>query len=178
MKNILLILLVFFTASCITNVNDQAMNGVNFDGTGYRPVYATESEVKNVSTKEAMPLKDPGKIYLFDSFLFINEKGKGIHIIDNKDPKSPENLSFISIPANYDIAVKGQWLYADNATDLLVFDLSDPGQPKMAKRIANAVTNTNYPPFQNIYFECVNAKSGIVIGWEKVSMQTRPDCYR
>jgi hypothetical protein len=178
MNKLLLIFLIFPVLSCVTNVNNDPDNGITFDGTGYRPVYATESEVKNIITQAALPLKEPGKIYLFNSFLFINEKGKGVHIIDNADPKNPNNLSFISIPGNYDIAVKGKWLYADNATDLVVFDISNPKEPKMTKRVANAITNLNYPPFQNIYFECADAKNGVVMGWEKVTMSSKPSCYR
>lgn len=164
--------------SCLTDNGDEPTNGIAFDGTGYKPVYASSAEIVDVKTTAAVALKDPGKIYLLDPYIFVNERGKGIHIIDNSDPGNPNNLAFISIPGNNDIAAKGNWLYADNVSDLLVFDISNPKAPKLSKRIANTIPTTGYPPFQNIYFECVNAKNGIVIGWEKVPMSSRPQCYR
>ena len=178
MKNLLpSLLLVLCMSSCWTQ-EASPVNNVEFDGTGYKPIYATPTEIENIKITNALGLTDPGKIYLLDPYIFVNERGKGVHIIDNSDPKNPDNMAFISIPGNYDIAAKGNWLYADNVSDLLVFDISDPKQPKLTKRIPNAIPAVDYPPFQNIYFECVNKKNGIVIGWEKVPMASVPNCYR
>ncbi|MDQ1087068.1 hypothetical protein QE390_001614 [Siphonobacter sp. SORGH_AS 1065] len=94
-----------------------------------------------VAIAGAKSLEKPGKIYVKGSYLFINEIKKGIHIIDNSDPNNPKNLSFLSILGNADMAVKGNMLYADSYTDFLVFDLSDPTQPKLLKRIENAFTS-------------------------------------
>jgi hypothetical protein len=165
-------------SSCLTQAEDAPMNGVPFDGTGYKPIYATDAELHDVGITSSEALRSPGKIYVLDRYLFVNEMGKGVHIIDNSDPKNPKNLSFISILGNHDIAAKGTWLYADNATDLLVFDISDPTSPKLSKRIADAIPVQKYPPFQNIYFECADDKKGTVVGWEKVTMATRPNCFR
>ena len=178
MKNLLPL---FFLVLCLTSCwpeNSDPVNGISFDGTGYKPIYASGSDIANVSVKEAVALSDPGKIYLLDPYIFVNERGKGVHIIDNSDPKNPNNLAFIDIPGNYDIAAKGNWLYADNVTDLLVFDISNPKTPKLTKRIANAIPVNNYPPFQNVYFECPDTKNGIIIGWEKTPMSSRPKCFR
>jgi len=43
--------------------------------------------------------------------------GEGIHIIDNSTITNPKFVSFIKIPGNYDIAVKGSVLYADSYID-------------------------------------------------------------
>ncbi|MCE7041071.1 hypothetical protein [Dyadobacter sp. CY312] len=178
MKNLPLLLLCVLVMTSCWPEDREPINGIEFDGTAYKPIYATEAELQNVKVTESLPLTSPGKIYLLDPYLFVNESGKGIHIIDNSDPKNPKNLSFISILGNYDIAAKGNWLYVDNVTDLIVFDISDPKQPKLAKRIANAIPANSYPPFQNIYFECVDTKKGTVVGWEKVPMNAAPNCYR
>ena len=179
MKNLLpLLFLLLCMISCWQENSDEPTNGIYFDGTGYRPIYSTSAEVTNVKVATALALSDPGKIYLLDPYIFVNEKGKGVHIINNSDPKNPDNMAFISIPGNYDIAAKGNWLYADNVSDLLVFDISNPKAPKLSKRISNAIPVNSYPPFQNVYFECPDSKSGVITGWEKVSMSTRPNCYR
>ncbi|WP_353720794.1 hypothetical protein [Dyadobacter sp. 676] len=172
---ICLSLLIF---SCHIRDSDPFVGNVKFDGTGYRPVYKDPEAVANVEIMAAQALRDPGKIYTFDRYLFINEKGRGIHIIDNADPEKPENLSFISIAGNYDIAVKGNWLYADNLSNLLVIDIADPRTPRLTKTIPNAVPVHAYPPLQGVYFECADARKGVVVDWEKVSMDKQPKCYR
>ena len=178
MKNLLqLFFFVALAASCQTD-SDEPRDRFPFDGTGYRPVYTSADEVAKIEIINAKPLEKPGKIYLLDPYLFINEPGQGIHIINNADPKNPKNLSFISIMGNYDIAAKGEFLYADNLSNLLVFNISDPTAPKLVKTVANVVPIKNYPPFNNVYFECVESKKGIVTGWEKVPMSERPNCSR
>jgi hypothetical protein len=171
------LLLAILFVSCVEPEENQP-NGITFPGVGYRPIYSTAEELAKVHVSDAQPLVHPGKIYLFDPYIFVNETGKGIHIIDNKDPKNPKNLSFIAITGNYDIAVKGNWLYADNVTNLLVFDISDPLKPKLTKMIADAIPASNFPPHTNVYFECADSKKGIVVGWEQVSMSTQPKCFR
>ncbi|MCF2487600.1 hypothetical protein [Dyadobacter sp. CY347] len=178
MNNLLrLFFLVAIVSSCITDSDDR-FERFSFDGTGYRPIYTTEEDMAKIAVIDAQPLSKPGKIYVLDPYLFINESGKGIHIIDNLDPKNPKNISFISIAGNYDMAAKGKYLYADNLTNLVVFDISDPKLPKLTKTVPNAVPVNNYPPFNNVYFECVESKKGIVTGWEKVPMAKRPNCSR
>lgn len=178
MKKLLLPLLSVVVFSCFTDTSENPPGTPYFDGTGYRPVYISAEEVAKVGTELPRPLTSPGKIYVRQPYLFINEQGKGIHIINNADPKKPENLSFIAIPSNYDLAVKDNWLYADNSSDLLVFDISDPLQPKLSKRIEDAIPATQYPQQTGVYFECVNPEKGVVTGWEKINMEKRPSCYR
>ncbi|GGM86435.1 hypothetical protein GCM10010967_18390 [Dyadobacter beijingensis] len=165
-------------SSCYNRESEPFVGNVKFDGTGYRPVYKNAEDVAKVEVSAAQALKEPGKIYTFGRYLFINELGKGIHVIDNADSTKPENLSFISITGNYDIAVKDNWLYADNLSNLLVIDISDPKAPRLTKTIANALPVQNYPPMTGIYFECADPKKGVVVDWEKVSMDKQPKCYR
>lgn len=165
--------------SCFSD-NDVNWSGsdIPFDGTGYRPVYVSNEEAAEITSKPGEALVDPGKIYLLEPYLFINERGRGIHVIDNTDPSAPENISFISIPGNYDMAAKGNWLYADNNADLLTFDISDPKNVRLVKRVADAIPVQNYPPHINVYFECADPSKGVVVGWEKVDMSSRPKCRR
>jgi hypothetical protein len=179
MKRILLATcLALLMVSCYWRDSEPFIGNVKFDGTGYRPVYKNSDEIARVEVSPAQSLKEPGKIYTYDRYLFINELGQGIHIVDNADPKRPENLSFISIIGNYDIAVKGNWLYADNLSNLLVIDITDPKAPKLTKTIPNAIPIRDFPPLQGIYFECADSKKGIVVDWEKVPMDKQPKCYR
>ncbi len=50
------------------------------------PVYKSYDEIRNgVKTLSSQDFKNPGKIYTYGNYLFVNETGEGIHIIDNSD---------------------------------------------------------------------------------------------
>lgn len=92
-----------------------------------RPVYSTAAEVRNsIGNLAAEPVSAPGKMYLFGSYIFLNEINKGIHIINNTNPAAPVNEAFIAIPGCGDMAVSGNMLYADCYTDLMAIDISNP----------------------------------------------------
>ncbi len=157
---------------------DRTSGGPAFDGTGYRAVYATAAELANIETQSPRALRKPGKIYVQGNYLFVNEQGEGLHVIDNADPTKPRKISFLKIPGNNDMAVKGRFLYADNARDLVVLDIGDPTSIKVLKRIADAIPPQNYPSLQQVYFECPEKNKGTIVAWEKVSMSSPPACFR
>lgn len=159
------------------DVNEPPVGAPAFSGEAYRPIYASENEVNQVTTEAPQPLKKPGKIYVRGNYLFINEQGKGIHLVDNSDPRNPKKMSFIKIWGNVDMAVKGNFLYADSGPDFVVLNITDPAQVKVEKRIKNAFPSPLYPPYNETYFECVEPSKGVVVGWEKVKMN-RPKCFR
>ena len=83
--------------------------------TANSPIYMTyEDLAQAIKIESPKELCTPRKIYASGSFLFINELGNGIHVIDNVDPRNPENLYFINIPGNVDISVNDGYLYADS----------------------------------------------------------------
>lgn len=146
MKNALKILTVFLAFSSILLFNscayDKCSETVKYQV--YNPVYLTKAQLRNVEILESEKLKNPGKIYVYGKYLFINELYEGVHVFDNSNPSNPVNLSFISIPGNVDIAVKANVLYADNFIDLLGFDISDPENPKLIKKIENIFSSYKY----------------------------------
>ncbi len=103
------------------------------------PVYVQKSEMDKVESRAPRDIKEPGKIYLHGTLILINEVNEGVHILDNSDPKNPVPLSFIAIPGNHDLLVRedetGRVLYADNYTDLVAIDLSDPQEVSVMKRV-------------------------------------------
>jgi len=105
----------------------------------YTPVYKTLTELRSeVKLLPARPLDHPGKIYIMGNRVYLNEKGKGIHVIDNSNPQQPRNIAFINIPGNIDIAMKDNILYADMHCDLAAFDMSNPGAAPVKKYLTNA----------------------------------------
>jgi len=132
------------------------------------PVYMSYDDLRSpLGYETPSDLKDPGKIYFKDGFIFINEEMKGVHIIDNRDPANPSNKGFIAIPGNMDIAVKGNILYADSYVDLVAIDISDLNSPKEVSRI-NDVFPYTLPPLvdKDLPIDEIDKEKGVVTGWE------------
>jgi hypothetical protein len=119
--SLLFIVSLFFPfAGC---VKDKCTSHYSY----WMPVYKTSDEVRaNIKNNPAREIERPGKIYIRGNYIFLNELDKGIHIIDNSNVSAPVNISFIDIPGNLDMAVKGNILYADFYTDLVTIDITDP----------------------------------------------------
>jgi len=132
------------------------------------PVYMTYEELREaVDITEAQDLVNPGKIYFKDGFLFINEELKGIHIIDNRNPADPQNIGFIEIPGNVDIAIKNNILYADSYVDLVALDITNVTAPKEVNRVKDVFPYTvPEPEDENYRMAKVDEEKGVVTGWE------------
>jgi hypothetical protein len=136
---------------------------VKHEYTYYEPVYTTLDDLRtSTGLIAAQPLKFIGKIYFKDGWLFVNEPGEGIHIIDNHDPAAPQLKSFLKIPGNSDLAVKGNALYADSYIDLVLFDISDISNIKETKRLVNIFSNYSTFGFS------LDAQKGLVTEWTEV----------
>ncbi len=109
------------------------------------PVYKSKDEVyANIKSNPPKAIESPGKIFIYGNYIFLNEINKGVHIIDNSNPASPIEKTFIDIPGNLDIAVKGNILYADMYKDLVVVDISNPLQVKFLKYVSNVFPERYY----------------------------------
>jgi hypothetical protein len=128
----------------------------------FEPVYTTTAEVR-ASVRLTLPqeIKEAGKIYIKDNWLFVNEVGKGIHIIDNTNPALPIIKSFLTIPGNYDLAIKGDILYADSYIDLLAIDIADKQNVKIVKRLEGIFSVYNRMGF------VVDPIKGIITDWKQ-----------
>lgn len=90
----------------------------------YRAEYSIKPEViADAKLKEPTALKDLGSFVLYENSMYINEKGKGIHVVDYRNPSSPVNKGFIPIPGNLGLAIKNDILYADCYCDLFAFKI-------------------------------------------------------
>jgi hypothetical protein len=110
----------------------------------YIPVYKSLTETRaDMKSGPARSLEAPGKLNVFGNYIFLNEQGKGIHVIDNSNPASPKNISFINIPNNFDLAVKGSYLYADSYSDIAVLDISQPANVRAVSFLNNVIKDKN-----------------------------------
>lgn len=145
---------------------------MEFSHAVYEPVYMTQEAFENaVEVLPAQELVNPGKIYVKDNYLFVNEVGKGLHIMDYKNPESPENLAFLRVPGNFDIAVNCDKLYLDSSMDLLVFSLNNPTQPRLVNRVKNAL-----PHILEYRGYVADPNEGVVVLWEQKMITEAYDC--
>lgn len=86
----------------------------------YEPVIMNRSDFESqIQVTEDRPIVNSGKIYIKDSFLFINETNKGFHVFNNEDPSNPIKIAFIKALGATDLAIQGAVYYINNATDLI-----------------------------------------------------------
>ena len=107
----------------------------------------------------------PSKIFVYGEYLFMSEENKGIHILDNSDPKNPAPINFIAIPGNKDLIVKGDHLLADSYYDLLVIDIKNPRQPQLLSRNEEA-----FPVNMR------NAEGQVLVGFDYQEVTEKVDC--
>lgn len=170
-KTLFLLPVLFMVAfsSCKKDKCDQTITYKK-----YEPVYMSFEELRSsVKSETAQALKKPGKIYIKGNYIFVNEIDKGIHIIDNTNPSSPQNIAFIKIPGNVDIAAQGNTLYADSYIDLLALDISNPTNVVVTKRVENALPDR---VFTNGYY--ADLTKGVVTEWveKMVTEKVSSDC--
>lgn len=138
----------------------------------YKPILASLTEARaNMKSNAPVAVKQPGKIYLYGNYIFMNENNRGIHVIDNSQPTNPKNIAFITIPGNVDMAVKGNIMYADSYSDMVAFDISNPKQV-VAKKFLN-----NVFPHRNQYYNSNSSNPDsvkIIVDWE--TRDTTVDC--
>jgi hypothetical protein len=136
-KTSLFFVIAFFMTAC----SDTIEEFVTYEK--ITPIIITMEEFRATSVKVETPhtLQNVGKIYTYNQYLFINERGKGIHVIDNRNPSAPVRVSFLNILGNIDIAIRNNVLYADCVIDLVRFDVSNPAQPIFLSRQENVLPN-------------------------------------
>ena len=113
-------------------------------------------------------IEEPGKIYVYQDYIFVGDVHSGIHIIDNSDPKSPKAIKFIQIPGNEDISVKDNFLYADSATDLVIFDISDINNISIIEQLEDVFNVYNYDipvEAEAVDYGKFDFDDDIIVGW-------------
>jgi len=163
---------LLFTLLCIgTGILLSGFDPVTYGE--YLPVYMNRTEMERVVKIEpGRPLQSTGKIYLYGQYILVNEKYKGIHIIDNSDPAAPENIAFLHIDGCIDMAMKNNILYADNAIDLIALKTTDNfSSVQVTERIRNIFPETESPDgyWSTYSINQFRPKDGILVAWKKKS---------
>ncbi len=139
------------------------------------PVYLSYSDLRSsFKVADGQQIIHPGKIYFKDHYIFVNEYQKGIHVIDNTDPESPQIIKFIEIPGSVDLAIRDNILYADSYVDLVAIDISNLDDIREVKRIQN-VFPYMIPECENGIVEGVDQNQGVVTGYKATERTVEVD---
>ncbi len=134
---------------------------------GNAPVFMSYDDLREtVITQQNVELKNPGKIYYKDNFIFIVEELKGIHVFDNSNPSSPVNKTFVKLPGVVDISISGNSLYADSFVDLVILDVQDIANIHETGRVKDILPYTVPPTGNDLPNAFVDSKKGVVVDWE------------
>ena len=134
----------------------------------WNPVFMKRADLEQSVTfiHGQRPLKNPGKIYCKDNYIYVNELYKGVHVINNSNPANPVREGFITAPGCVDMAIKDNIIYMDNAVDLVAFDL---GSKQVTERIRNVLPEVPVPSGGYYYNdEKKRPEEFILVGWEEI----------
>ena len=169
---------IFLFTSCIDfNINGDNTRMIS----GYTPVYSdNDVDLGVIESQEPRDITNAGKIFYYNNFLFVSAKDEGVHVFDNSNPENIQNIGFITINGNRNVAVKGDYIYANNYTDLVVIDISDVEDVELVQRFENQIGNLSdfAPPLsqEGVYYQCPD-EDKLVVGWEE-SEFSNADCYK
>lgn len=172
-KLLLLLLLSIGLFACNDKITEKRTYMANV------PIYMSVDEFKSSVKKTGQQeVNNPGKIYIKDEYLYVNEINKGVHVFDNSTPSNPQYICFINIPGNVDMAIKGNILYADSYIDLIALDISDPNQPELIDRQENAFPDIY--PLVDANYPCapIDESKGIVVDWKVQEITTTESEYQ
>jgi hypothetical protein len=172
-KIIPIITLIMFFSMVFSSCEDNTLKEYK----GYAPVYLSYNDLRTSVTEEQnVDLKNPGKIYFKDNYIFIVEELKGIHIYDNSNPSSPVKKTFIKLPGVVDISITDNIMYADSYIDLVVLDVENIDNVHEVGRLKDllpytvpAVSDTKFP------LGYVDKDKGVVVDWELRTIKEKVD---
>ncbi len=141
------------------------------------PNYKSLAEIRaSVSVEASKNTNSEGKIYVTENYLFYIGQETGIHVFDNQNPATPQNIAFINIAGVHDIAVKGNYLFADNYFDLLVFDIANINNIELVQTLENTFSfYPQYPEDAEYHDYETSANEGELLVGFSLEYKERPD---
>jgi len=141
-----------------------------YDSKNADPVYLSYNDLRSgITVGDPVPLTDIQRVYVYQKTVFLNNKNRGLHVIDNSDPSNPENVAFISIPGNTEISIRDNALYADSYVDLVTLKIDDPANIVEQDREIDIFPYNAYQNIpDNIYFgyDNIDETKGVVVSYE------------
>lgn len=118
------------------------------------PVSKPRAELQaEILLTSPLPNLTYSKLYSEDygKLLFAIVKGKGVQIIDNSKPESPNGLAFLNLQGIEDVVIEGDTFVTNQYADLLVFSRS---QEKEVGRVNDLYDYQSYIELpDNVYWK-------------------------
>lgn len=131
-------LFIFLSIALVFSACENDLEVTHITYVKAEAIYADLNEVRNTPLIEPVKeLVDPGKVYVSSDLLLIGEEEKGIHVYDNMDPESPQQIYFINIPGNKEFFVHNNKIFAESLYDVVKIDISDRERPYIEDRAEN-----------------------------------------
>ncbi|WP_235299607.1 LVIVD repeat-containing protein [Portibacter marinus] len=153
-----------------------------FKALAYVPTYFDALDFSSIRTLPPQPIVQQGTIVQSGNYLFVNDKKRGIHVIDNTVPGNPSYIYFWNIPGNQTFNFRDGFLYADNGPHMLVINISDFGNIKFEMYIEGVFFKNmkeQFPEFATSgeFFVCPDPEKGLVKSWNKEIVEN-PNCEK
>lgn len=129
----LILTVSFFFIGCLKDDCTHTKTYIAYD-----PVFIDQKTFDAPAEKgPEQEMQNTGIVYSYGKYILVNEFQKGIHILDNEDPKKIKQIGFIEIPGNTHFTIRDQILYANKMEDLLAIDVRSMDHPRQVSRIEN-----------------------------------------
>lgn len=169
------LLLFLFAATFFISCNEDDASSTDTAKFAVPVIKSVQELRTSISVTGPKQTNSDGKIYIAQNLLFYIAQESGIHIFDNSNPTSPQNIAFINLGGVHDISVKGNYLFADNFMDLVVFDLSNITSITQVQTVENVFDF--YPVFPDeaefLAYEIYPGVGEIMVGFT-IETRSRP----
>lgn len=122
--------MILFLGCYETGLDDKNINPLTNDCRHHHRIRYGQTDLE--------PLHRPYRIHIQDQYFFVCDKGYGIHIFDFSN-KQFIQVALIELPGNTSFTVKGDYLYADNCDKLVIYDISNPREPRFVSQHENVM---------------------------------------
>jgi len=130
----------------------------------YVPIVMKRADFeRSLAVEKPQAMKNAGKIYIKDQWIFISDTNKGFHVYDNSNPQNPVLKSFIKAPGATDLTIKGNVFYINQAVDLVALEINpETGTLQQLKRVKNTFPERKAPNG-----EMIMAREGdVIVDWK------------
>jgi hypothetical protein len=97
------------------------------------------SSVGSVLLSDGSSAVDTFSMARFGKYFYVPGNTSGtIYVVDVSDPSAPSSTAGITFSGVRNVVVSGKYLFAGSATDLRIYDLSNPTNPSLVRTLGSA----------------------------------------
>jgi len=167
MKKIAILLFTVVSSATLVSCIFERDDDYTYDyyPSQYEPVIMSRESFENsIRFTEIQPMRNAGKIYVKDQYVFIVDRNKGVHIYNNQNPSNPSEYTFLEIPGVTDLAIRNNYIFVNQSVDLVALNVNFNAKTvEVTKRIRQTFPVKVSP---DGYTQYVN-EDQVVVDWLK-----------